>query len=421
MTASPPATPLLAPPPAFFTPEFFHDPHPRFDALRARGPATAVTGFSGHRIWVVPGYEDVRTALTHPGVRKDEWRRPELRERHQIDPERRRDVNVRIRNNMINSDGPEHQRLRQATQQALSPARTELLRPRLAELTDRRLDALCAAGPGPLDLRADFTYPCAIDAIAHVLGLGQEERTDFRTWFDILMIQGSSQSVRDVSATIADYAEAVVDRRIAQQDARSPAPSDSEGLIFTLVAGRAGPCPLNRHELASTVFLLLIAGMESANALANGMLALLSHPEQLAALRADRSLLPGAIEETLRYDGSFRAVGPRYTDRPVRLGETTVPEGEFLLLALQAAHRDPRRYPDPHRFDITRTDHQHLGMGHGAHRCVGSKVGHAQLEIGYGKLLDRFPDMRLAVPAEDIRHRPSMTMNWLESLPVTLW
>ncbi|MCX5375103.1 cytochrome P450 [Streptomyces sp. NBC_00091] len=406
MTAAPLA------PPAPFTPAFYRDPHPCYDALRARGPATPAVGPSGSRFWLVPGYEDVRTLLTHPAVRKDEWRRPDLRERHQPDPDKRRETDVRIRANMLNADPPEHQRLRYGTQQALSPARAEALRPVIERIADTHLDALAAKGPGPHDLRAEFTYPFAISVITGLLGLDDTELPDFRSWFETMMVQRSAPAVKEVSAAIADYAESVVDRRAAHPTA---------GLIGALAAPGDAHAPLTRHELASTVFLLLIAGVEAANSLANGVLALLRHPGQLAALRADRSLLPGAIEETLRWDGSFRAVGPRYTAEPVRLGELVIPEGEFLLLTLQAANRDPARFPDPHRFDITRADGGHLAMGYGAHRCVGSKLAYAQLETVHARLLDRFPALRLAVPAEETSRRPSLTMNWLDSLPVLLW
>ncbi|MFD0385236.1 cytochrome P450 [Streptomyces stramineus] len=311
---------------------------------------------------------------------------------------------------MINAEPPDHQRLRQGTQQALSRGPVDAMRPRVAQFADETLGALDA--PGPVEFRARIAYPFAVAVVADLLGLHPDEQEDFPAWFDTLMCRRSDAGVRDTSLVIAHFSERLVDRRRAHP---------TRGLLSALVSKREGRRPLTRHELASTAFLLLVAGIETANALSNAMYALLSHPKQLAALLADRSLLPGAVEECLRFDGPFRAVGPRYTSEPVDLGEgVTVPAGEFLLICVAAANRDPRRFPDPHRFDITRTDHQHLAMGHGAHRCVGALLARLEMETLFGRLLDRFPRVRLAVPAEEVERRPSMTMNWLQDLPVIL-
>ncbi|MGW1075090.1 cytochrome P450 [Streptomyces sp. NPDC002537] len=406
-------TDRTAAPPGIFTPAFFQDAHPVFDTLRDRAPATLVTGVSGTRLWLIPRYEEARGLLTSSSVRKDDWKRPDLREQHLARSERRREMTTRIRANMINSDPPEHQRLRQGTQQALSRGRIEALRPRIEMFADEILGALAATrGHKPVEFRARVAYPFSVAVVSELLGLREGEQPGFPAWFDTLMCRRGSENVRKTSLILADFSERLTDRRRTHP---------ARGLLSTLGSRPEGRRPLTRHELASTAFLLLIAGIETANAIANGMFALLSHPEQYAALRADRSLLTGAIEECLRHDGPFRAVGPRYTAERVDLGEgVSIPAGEFLLIAVSAANRDPRRFPDPHRFDITRTDHAHLAMGHGAHRCVGAMLAHAEMEILFGKLLDRFPRLRLAVPAEEVRRRPSMTMNWLQDLPVLL-
>lgn len=406
-------TDRTAAPPGVFTPAFFQDAHPVFDTLRARAPATLVTGVSGTRLWLIPRYEEARRLLTSPAVRRDDWKRPDLREQHLVRSERRREMSTRIRANMINTDPPEHQRLRQSTQQALNRGRIEALRPRIDLFADETLGELAATkDSGPVDFRARVAYPFTVAVVSELLGLREDEQSGFPAWFDTLMCRRGTESVGQSAVVLADFS-ARLDQRRRVHPAR--------GLLSTLGSRPDKRRPLSRTELASTAFMLLIAGIETANAIANGMFALLSHPEQYAALRADRSLLTGAIEECLRHDGPFRAVGPRYTAERVELGEgVSIPAGEFLLIAVSAANRDPRRFPDPHRFDITRTDHQHLAMGHGAHRCVGALLAYAEMEILLDKLLDRFPRLRLAVPGTEIRRRPSMTMNWLHDLPVLL-
>ncbi|MEU2872628.1 cytochrome P450 [Streptomyces olivoreticuli] len=406
-------TDRTAAPPGIFTPAFFQDAHPVFDTLRSRAPATLVTGVSGTRLWLIPRYEEARRLLSSPAVRKDDWKRPDLREQHLARTERRREMSTRIRANMINTDPPEHQRLRQGTQQALSRGRIEALRPRIDLFADETLGALAAAEDfGPVEFRARVAYPFTVAVVSELLGLREDEQPGFPAWFDTLMCRRGTENVRQTSLILADFSERLDHRRRAHP---------ARGLLSTLGSKPDRRRPLSRTELASTAFLLLIAGIETANAIANGMFALLSHPEQYEALRADRSLLAGAIEECMRHDGPFRAVGPRYTAERVDLEDgVSIPAGEFLLIAVSAANRDPRRFPDPHRFDITRTDHQHLAMGHGAHRCVGALLAYTEMEILFDKLLDRFPRLRLAVPAPEIRRRPSMTMNWLQDLPVLL-
>ncbi len=406
-------TDRTAAPPGIFTPAFFQDAHPVFDTLRSRAPATLVTGVSGTRLWLIPRYEEARKLLSSPAVRKDDWKRPDLREQHLVRTERRREMSTRIRANMINTDPPEHQRLRQGTQQALSRGRIEALRPRIDLFADETLGALAAAEDlGPVEFRARVAYPFTVAVVSELLGLREDEQPGFPAWFDTLMCRRGTENVRQTSAILADFSERLDHRRRAHP---------ARGLLSTLGSKPERRRPLSRTELASTAFLLLIAGIETANAIANGMFALLSHPEQYEALRADRSLLTGAIEECLRHDGPFRAVGPRYTAERVDLEDgVSIPAGEFLLIAVSAANRDPRRFPDPHRFDITRTDHQHLAMGHGGHRCVGALLAYTEMEILFDKLLDRFPRLRLAVPVPEIRRRPSMTMNWLQDLPVLL-
>ncbi|MCC3772296.1 cytochrome P450 [Streptomyces sp. UNOC14_S4] len=407
-------TDRTAAPPGVFTPAFFQDAHPVFDTLRERAPATLVTGVSGTRLWLIPRYEEARVLLSSPSVRKGDWKRPDLlREQHLTRSERRREMTTRIRAHMVAGDHPDHQRLRQGTQQALGRHRIDSLRPRIELFADETLDALAAArGAGPVEFRAKAAYPFTVAVVSELLGLPEEEQAGFPAWFDALMCRRGSDSVRKASAILSGFTERLADRRRAHP---------ARGLLSTLGSRTDGRRPLTRQELASTAFLLLIAGIETANAIANGVFTLLSHPEQYAALRADRSLLPGAVEECLRHDGPFRAVGPRYTVARVDLGEgVSIPAGEFLLIAVAAANRDPRRFPDPHRFDITRTDHAHLALGYGTRRCAGAALARAQMEILLGRLLDRFPGLRPGVPLEEVRRRPSMTMNWLQDLPVLL-
>ena len=155
------------------------------------------------------------------------------------------------------------------------------------------------------------------------------------------------------------------------------------------------------------------------NLIGNGMLALFRHPDQLAVLRADPSLLPRAVEELLRYEGPVNVATLRHTAEPVVIGDTEIPEGEFVLVALASANRDPERYIAPDQLDITRTG-SNLAFGHGIHHCLGAPLARLEGEIAIGALLRRFPDLTLAVDAAALRWRASMLIRGLTSLPVRL-
>jgi cytochrome P450 len=178
---------------------------------------------------------------------------------------------------------------------------------------------------------------------------------------------------------------------------------------------------LDQNELVSMAFLLLVAGHETTvNLIGNGVLALLRNPDQLAALRADPSLISGAVEEFLRFEGPVNLATFRFTTEPVTLGEVTIPADELVLVSLISANRDPERFPDPERLDITRPAGGHLAFGHGIHYCLGAPLARLEGEIAINALLARFPDLRLAEEPQQLRWRESTLLRGLHDLPVRL-
>ncbi len=191
-------------------------------------------------------------------------------------------------------------------------------------------------------------------------------------------------------------------------------------MICELLASDEGD-RLDANEMIAMAFLMLSAGHETTTHLiSNSVLSLLRHPDQLAALRADSSLLPGAIEEFLRYEGPGNTVTLRFTTAPVRLGEVEIPEGEFVLVAQASADRDPARFDDADRLDITRKPGGHLAFGHGIHHCLGAPLARFEGQIAIGRLLAQFPGLALAVEPTELRWRNSTMFHGLQTLPVTL-
>ena len=178
---------------------------------------------------------------------------------------------------------------------------------------------------------------------------------------------------------------------------------------------------LSGGELLGTVFLLVMAGFDTTvNLIASGTLALLTHPGELARLRADPSLLPAAVEELLRFTSPVNHANDRFTTEELPIGGVNIPAGEWVFPAISSADRDPAQFPGADRLDLGRDTSGHLAFGHGVHHCLGAPLARMEAEVALGALLARFPALSLAVPAAELRWRPVSLMNGLESLPVCL-
>jgi cytochrome P450 PksS len=192
-----------------------------------------------------------------------------------------------------------------------------------------------------------------------------------------------------------------------------------EDLLSAMIAAEEGGERLSPDELVASTFLLLFAGHETTvNLIGNGMLALLEHPDQLERLRADPSLIDGAVEELLRYTNPVQVVAARYARMDLELSGFLVPKGAYMVPSLGSANRDERQFPDPERLDLGRTPNKHLAFGFGAHYCVGAPLARLEAKAAFLALVDRFPKARLAVPREELRWRDSFTLHGLQALPL---
>jgi cytochrome P450 len=197
------------------------------------------------------------------------------------------------------------------------------------------------------------------------------------------------------------------------------APTDD--LLSGLIAAHDGGDRLSEDELTSMIFLLLAAGHETTVSLiANGVHALLRHPDQLELLKAEPDRLPAAVEELLRYDGPLQAALPYIAQAPIDIAGSRIDAGEVIVFALLPANRDPRKVERPDELDITRPDSAHLAFGHGIHHCLGAPLARLEGRIALGMLFERFPDLRLADPERDPVRTPGLLMNAIRELPVRL-
>jgi cytochrome P450 len=250
--------------------------------------------------------------------------------------------------------------------------------------------------------------------ICVLVGVPATRRVEFHVWSSSVvtgMLAGPDVLAAAITALVSYLRELVEMKRATPAD----------DLLSALVAARDGQDRLSDDELTSMVFLILAAGHETTvNLIGNGMLALLTHPDQWELLRAQPDRLPAAVEELLRFDGPVQVSTPRRSTAPVDIGRVTVPADEIVLIGLLAANRDPACTAQADALDITRTDNPHLAFGHGIHHCLGAPLARLEGRIALGNLLSRFPQLRLAVPVEQLSYRPGVLMNGLTSLPVML-
>jgi cytochrome P450 len=376
--------------------------HREYAALGERGPVQQVLLPNGAPGWLVTSNEAARAALTHPGLSKGGPARAPYAD--ELPP----GIAAAINNHMLAMDPPDHTRLRKLVSGAFTRRRTEALAPAIQQLADDLLDRL--ADRDEADLITTFAYPLPIAVICRLLGVPDADHHLFREWTAPLVVGGNMAGVEAYSAAATALVTYV--RELLAEKRMRPA----DDLLSALVAARDGTDRLAEDELTSMVYLLLLAGHETTvNLIGNGVLALLTHPDQLGLLRAEPERLPAAVEELLRFDGPLQSTIPTIATEPVEIAGTTIPEGANVVVALLAANRDPDR------LDITRAETRgHLAFGHGVHHCLGAPLARLEGRIALGSLIARFPRLRLAVPAAEITRTPGFLMNGLAALPVRL-
>ena len=381
--------------------EYFQDPYSVHARLRAERPVSAVIMPGGTPAWLITGYAEARAALADPRLGKSApgWH---------PDPE---SIYAALDVHMLNSDPPDHERLRKLVNKAFTARRVEELRPRITAITAELLDDISAQRE--VDLLASFAFPLPITVICELLGVPVADRDEFRAWSATIVSNTVTPEVFMEDATaMVRYFKALL-------AAKRQKPADD--LLSALILARDEGDRLRENELVSMVFLLLVAGHETTvNLIASGMLALMLNPGEFGRLRADRSLLGGAVEELLRYVNPVNHATYRFASEPVEIGGMRIGRGEPVVVALSSANRDPSRYAEPDRLDLGRDSSGHLAFGHGIHYCLGAPLARLEAEIAFGGLLERFGSITLAVPAESLRWRPSTLIHGLEALPVRL-
>ncbi|XVQ08543.1 cytochrome P450 [Spirillospora sp. CA-255316] len=376
------------------------DPAPEFAVLR-EGPPSRVSLPDGTEHWLVSRHADVREALAHPGLSADDTH-PAFPRLFPLPP-------APGALSFLRMDDPDHGRLRRALAAEFTVRRTSRLRPGITAAVDALLDAM-ATGDPPADLVEHFALPLPSLVICRLLGVPYTDRDFFQSRsVATLSLTLTDEETDAAFGELADY----LDGLVADKERE---PTDD---LLGRAAARVNAGELGHGELVAIARLLLIAGHETtANMIGLGTLALLSRPDQLALLRDDPGLIPQAVEELLRYLTVVQRGTSRVTAEPVRLGGVAIPAGEGVIIALPSANRDPDRYADPDSLDLTRSARHHVAFGFGMHQCIGQTLARVEMEIAFGRLLERFPGLALACDPSELRFRDSIVYG-VERLPVT--
>jgi hypothetical protein len=315
--------------------------------------------------------------------------------------------------NFLHLDPPDHTRLRRLVSKAFTPRVVSSLEPTIREFVDERLTAV--GRQGHLDVVADLAYPLPTKIICQLLGVPVSDYPVFHQWSAVLthtlepplpgMVEQHTpaEARRAARDFVSYFRDLIADRRARPQD----------DLVSYLVAVEEGGDQLTESELLATCALLLAGGHETAvSMISNGILALLNHPDQYAAVAADPALATGAVEEILRYDAPVQLTG-RVATAAMAVGRLDVHPGDLLILLLSAANRDPEAYPDPDRFDVRRGATNHLAFAAGAHFCLGASLARLEGTLAFGAFVRRVANPRLAA---EPTYRPNLNLRGPEQL-----
>ena len=388
--------------------------HAEAAALRAQGPAVQVELPGGVIAWSLNRHDVIRSVLTDPRVTKSARNHWPAFINGEIPPDWEM-ISWVAMDNMVTAYGKDLIRLRRLIGKAFTPRRTEAIRPRLDALVSELLDALPTTPGEVVDLREHFAYPLPARLVAELIGItGEAAETTAKV---IDMMSDTTVTKEQAQAVLSGWRGAM--EELIESKRRQP----GEDIASDLVAVRdEDGSRLSEQELADTIFAILGAGSETTiNFVDNAITAMLTHPDQRELVTSGKASWEDVVEETLRVDCPLVHLPLRYAVTDIELDGVTIPQGDPILVNFASVGRDPALHgDDAERFDITRTDKEHLSFGHGPHYCLGAGIARLVATTGLSRLFERFPDVQLAVPVEDLKPLPTFIMNGHRSLPVRL-
>ena len=389
------------------SPAFLADEYALYDRIREERPVSRIK-ISVIRMYAVSRYEDCAAILKDPRLVRN---RSTATGGSRFPFPMPKSVKPMIES-MIMADDPDHKRLRELVRLAFKPQSITQITERIGQYSEELLDGL--DGAGEFDLKTQYAQQLPTRMIADMLGVDAPSMAEFSNMFDTLTKGfGGFRVLKTMFFDLPGAIEA--GRKLIRAKREQPGDDILTGLIEAEHDGGR----MTEDELVAMVFLLIVAGYETTTHLiTNGMLALFQNPLALEQLRAEPALIDTAVEEMIRHRGPIGGTKPQYTTEDIELHGVTIPRGNGVMPLFVAANHDPRVFENPHTFDITRTPNHHLGFGHGIHYCLGAHLARAETRIAINGLLQRFPDLELAVNPSDLKRETLPLWNRLAALPV---
>ncbi|MGW5325276.1 cytochrome P450 [Streptomyces sp. NPDC004014] len=390
-------------------PGFVADPYPAYAELRARG---RVIRYEPTDQWLVPHHADVSALLRDRRLGRTYRHRFTHEEfGRSAPPPEHEPFHTLNDHGMLDLEPPDHTRIRRLVSKAFTPRTVERLKPYVHGLADDLVAGLVEAGGG--DLLTDVAEPLPVAVIAEMLGVPEADRALLRPWSAAICgmyeLNPSEETAANAVRASAEFSAYLAELIAARRE------RPGEDLISGLIAAHDEGDRLTEQEMISTAVLLLNAGHEATvNATVNGWWALFRNPGQLAALRADHSLVPSAVEELMRYDTPLQLF-ERWVLDDIEIAGTTIPRGAEIAMLFGSANHDPAVFADPARLDLTRRDNPHISFSAGIHYCIGAPLARIELAASMTALLERAPALTLAA---EPRRKPNFVIRGLEGLSV---
>ena len=391
-----------------YSQDFKRDSYTTFAKMRQDDPILHQSSLAGNeKIWFFSRYEDVEAILKDERFSRD-WRAL-LPEGHSYQYSSLENL---IDNHMLNRDGGDHRRLRNLVSIGFTPKRVRELRPRIEAIAAELISNVQANKK--MDLMNDFAFHLPTIVILEMLGVPTEDRGKFKIWSNALIAPNTSEAGMAESVQhLTDFTDYL--RNLFEERRKHP----EDDLVTALLQAEAEGDKLSEAELFSTFVLLIVAGHETTvNLIGNAMLALWRNPEQLEHLKNDPSLMPNAVEEFLRFDGSVERALNRWVVEDLEYKGHSLKRGDPVILILASANHDEATFIEAEKLDITRSPNPHLGLGKGVHYCLGAPLARLETEIALNSLLERLPNLRPDISFDDLRWRFLPGFRGLTAFPV---
>lgn len=379
-------------------------PPPEYKRLREETPITRVRLYDGRAAWLFTRYNDIRTVLAHPAV-SAETLNPDFPFLNPGDKVSKRAQSFQ------RWDDPRHATRRRMLMPHFTIKRINAMRPRVAAMIDDIYDRMVATGP-PLDFVEHMALALPSRVACELLGVDYTNHEFFESRFAVrLDRRATAESVEAANSEVRAFVDEVV---------RSKYGADKQDLFGQFVTQHVETGKVSHEDAVTDAVLLLLAGHETtANMIALGTLVLLRHPAQLARIQADKSLVPGAVEELLRFLTISQSMGVRVAKEAFEISGQRIEPGDGLIVPVAAGNWDDSVFECPERLDVERDARGHLTFGFGPHVCLGQPLARMELNVVFSSLFDRFPGLRIDIPFEEVAFKFDAVFYGLHNLPVS--